>query len=58
MIFLILEPGHLATRLTDWKGEADREESVQEMYEVIDRATQSDSSHMFDYQGKKLEFSD
>lgn len=56
MIFLTLEPGYVATRLTGWKGEDDIEKSVQGMYEVIDRATQSDSGFLFNYHGKKLEF--
>lgn len=46
MIFLTLEPGYVATRLTGWKGEDDIEKSVQGMYEVIDGAKQSDSGIM------------
>lgn len=56
MIFLTLEPGYVATRLTGWKGEDDIEESAQGMFQVIDNAKQSDSGIFFDYHGKKLEF--
>lgn len=56
MIFLSLEPGYLPTRLTDWKGEDDIEESCKGMFAVIEQAKQSDSGMMFDYHGKKLDF--
>ena len=56
MIFLTLEPGYVATRLTGWIGEDDIEESVQGMFKVIDHAKQSDSGLMYNYHGKKLDF--
>lgn len=56
MIFLALEPGYLANRLTGWKGEDDIDESVHGMFHVIDRAKQSDSGHMFDYHGNQMSY--
>ncbi|KAK0739297.1 hypothetical protein B0T21DRAFT_346622 [Apiosordaria backusii] len=34
VIFLALEPGYIATRLTGWKGEDDMKTSVREMVDI------------------------
>ena len=49
MIFLALEPGYVATRLTGWKGEDDIEESAAGMFQVIDRAVKADSGLMLSW---------
>jgi NAD(P)-dependent dehydrogenase (short-subunit alcohol dehydrogenase family) len=56
IIFIALNPGYVATKLTGWKGEDDMETSVKGMVDIIDRVELSDSGLFFDYTGVKLEF--
>lgn len=56
IIFLALEPGYLATRLTGWKGEDDMEASVKGMVDIIQRAEHSDTGLFYTYAGEKLQY--
>jgi NAD(P)-dependent dehydrogenase (short-subunit alcohol dehydrogenase family) len=56
IIFITLNPGYIATKLTGWKGEDDMETSVKGMVDIIERVEQSDSGLFFDHSGAKLEF--
>ena len=56
MIFVNLEPGYIATRLTGWKGDTDMETSVNGMVDVIEKVQQSDTRLFFSYTGAKIEY--
>jgi hypothetical protein len=56
MIFVSLDPGYIATRLTGWKGEDDMDTSVNGMVDIIERAEPGDSGLLFEYSERSLEF--
>jgi len=56
LIFVGLEPGYIATRLTGWKGDTDMETSVNGMVDVIENVKQEDSGLLISYTGAKVPF--
>jgi NAD(P)-dependent dehydrogenase (short-subunit alcohol dehydrogenase family) len=56
MVFITLNPGYIATKLTGWKGEDDMETSVKGMVDIIERVGLSDSGLFYDYSGERLDF--
>ena len=53
---IALNPGHIATKMTGFKGVVDLAESVESMTGIIERATPEQSGHFFDYTGDELPF--
>jgi len=51
---LALDPGHVATRLSGWKGKIEVLESVNGMYDVIERVTLADSGTFLRWNGETL----
>ena len=56
LIFVALDPGYVATKLTGFIGEDDINESVTGMVDVIEKVEPEDSGLFFDYHGGKLEY--
>ncbi|KAK3367395.1 short chain dehydrogenase, partial [Lasiosphaeria ovina] len=56
VIFLALEPGYLATKLTGWKGEDNMETSVRGMVDIVERAGISDTGRFYSYTGQELRY--
>ncbi|KAE8440944.1 hypothetical protein EG329_006183 [Mollisiaceae sp. DMI_Dod_QoI] len=56
VIFINLEPGYIATRLTGWKGDTDMETSVKGMVDVLEKVTREDSGLLISYTGDKVPF--
>ncbi|MCJ1248270.1 hypothetical protein MMC30_005487 [Trapelia coarctata] len=56
MIFLALDPGYIATRLTGFSGTDDMDTSVKGMVDIIERAEAADSGLLFEHSGEKLPF--
>ncbi|ROV88369.1 hypothetical protein VPNG_10270 [Cytospora leucostoma] len=54
--FLALEPGHLPTSLTGWKGEDDMETSNKGMVDISERADYANTGNFYSYTGKQLEY--
>ena len=54
IITLALDPGYVATRMNDNKGEVTTEESVGGLTKVIANVTPEDSGKYFDYRGTHL----
>jgi hypothetical protein len=56
VVFINLEPGYTATRLTGWKGDTDMETTVNGMVDVIEQAKREDSGLLISYTGDKIPF--
>lgn len=49
-----LEPGFIKTRLTDWRGRVDIEESCNGMVDIIERLTPEESGSFLNWTGKTI----
>jgi NAD(P)-dependent dehydrogenase (short-subunit alcohol dehydrogenase family) len=53
---IALNPGHIATKMTGFKGVVDMDESVQKMVTIIEEAKLEDSGRFYDYIGDDIAF--
>ena len=56
LIFITLDPGYVATKLTDFKGTDDMDVSVKGMVNFVEQVEPSHSGLFFNYKGQQLEF--